>query len=63
MNERCWQDFAYPERRCKREAHWRSPDFLCTGAGAQFMAACRWCDEHKHKGDVLINEMQTEGLT
>lgn len=58
MREQCWKDFAYPERRCKREAHWRSPPELCSGIGSQFMSACRWCDEHKYDGDVLIERSQ-----
>lgn len=60
MSDQCWHDFAFPARRCKREAQWRSPPEMCVGIGASFVAAVRWCDEHKQKGDVLIEPMRQE---
>jgi hypothetical protein len=54
----CWKDFAFPEKRCKKRAYWKSPERLCIGVGEQFMRAVRWCDAHALDGDIPIETAQ-----
>lgn len=54
IQEKCWRG-KFLDNPCPKPAMWRSPDRLCVGLGAPFMAAVRWCDDHRHPEDVPLD--------
>ena len=49
--DRCWYErFSVSGKvGCGKPGRWRKPNPL-----SPFSRACRWCDEHKHEGDVPV---------
>ena len=56
--QQCWHNTLLGVA-CEKDARWRSPRHMCTGIAWDFVAAVRWCDDHKHDGDVLITDDET----
>lgn len=53
--EPCWYH-RFSDDPCSNPGRWRPPHALCVGHGAGFLAATRWCDDHRHATDVLDEE-------
>lgn len=59
-NNRCWYHMAQEDERCPNVGTWKtSPALIAASPNERtFLAACVWCDEHKHDDDVSIEKNQ-----
>ena len=52
--ERCWYNkFSPTEKQRTKEGRWKASGKRATNG---ILKWARWCDEHKHDADVLVQE-------